>query len=63
MTTRTILTSLAVTAALACALVYVIARQLGSRRGPASVAARGLATGASFGFSRIVAIRLAMPAR
>jgi len=45
----------AVTAALACALVYVIARQLGSRRWPASGAALGLATGASFWLSAVYA--------
>ena len=43
----------AVTAALACALVYVIARQLGSRRWPACGAALGLATGASFWLSAV----------
>lgn len=45
----------AVTAAVACALVYVIARQLGSGRWPACTAALGLATGASFWLSAVYA--------
>jgi MFS family permease len=42
-------------AALACALVYLIARQLRSRRWPACCAALGLAAGASFWLSAVFA--------
>src|SRR4051812_1926237 len=45
----------AVTAALACALVFVIARQLGAARWTACGAALGLATGASFWLSAVYA--------
>src|SRR5262245_43165368 len=45
----------AVTAALACALVYVIARQIGARRWAACGAGLGLATGASFWSSAVFA--------
>src|SRR4051812_33826119 len=45
----------AVTAALACALVFVIARQLGAARWAACGAALGLATGASFWLSAVYA--------
>src|SRR4051794_15728921 len=45
----------AVTAALACALVFVIARQLGAGRWTACGAALGLATGASFWLSAVYA--------
>src|SRR4249920_214631 len=45
----------AVMAAVACALAYVIGRQLDARRWPAACAALGLATGASFWRSAVFA--------